>query len=104
LKNERRLPTGAHSRKTTLASIVGNKDPERHVTSAKTIGWKPGCECNAGAPVPCTVLDPFGGTGTTAAAALSKNRRAITIELNPEYVEFIRRKCKRAIATKGFGL
>lgn len=33
-----------------------------------------------------TVLDPFGGSGTTAWVAERMNRRAITIELNPEYV------------------
>ena len=33
------------------------------------------------------VLDPFGGSGTTAEVALKHGRRAILIELNPSYVE-----------------
>jgi DNA modification methylase len=32
-----------------------------------------------------TVLDPFGGSGTTALAALETHRRAVLVELNPEY-------------------
>lgn len=41
----------------------------------------------AGAPEGGTVLDPFAGSGTTLAVALENNRRAVGIELNPEYVK-----------------
>ncbi|KKM00847.1 hypothetical protein LCGC14_1800360 [marine sediment metagenome] len=34
-----------------------------------------------------TVLDPFGGSGTTAAVATGLGRNAIHIDLNPEYTE-----------------
>lgn len=36
--------------------------------------------------VPCTVIDPFGGSGTTALVARKLGRRSILIELSPEYV------------------
>jgi DNA modification methylase len=39
----------------------------------------------AGAPIGGTVLDPFGGSGTTAGVALKHGRNAILCELNPEY-------------------
>lgn len=38
------------------------------------------------------VLDPFGGSGTTAAVALKHGRRAVLIELNPEYCELARQR------------
>ena len=38
------------------------------------------------------VLDPFGGSGTTARVALEEGRRAILCELNPEYVELQRER------------
>lgn len=41
----------------------------------------------AGCPVGGTVLDPFGGSGTTGQVAIKHRRKAILIELNPEYVE-----------------
>lgn len=76
--------------------------------SSKTIGWQPTCECSskvnwkigvyanaqqANQTIPCTVLDPFAGSGTTGQVALELARKAILIELNPEYVELIRQRC-----------
>jgi DNA modification methylase len=43
----------------------------------------------AGAPEGGVVLDPFGGSGTTAGVALAKGRKAILCELNPEYAKLI---------------
>lgn len=43
------------------------------------------------------VFDPFGGSGTTAAVALRHGRRAITCELNPEYVELIKQRTGREL-------
>jgi DNA modification methylase len=37
-----------------------------------------------------TVLDPFGGSGTTGKVAIEFGRRAVLIELNPDYVELAR--------------
>lgn len=52
-----------------------------------TTGWAPTCTCpNAGAGR-CVVLDPFGGSGTTARVALRLQRRAVLIELNPTYID-----------------
>lgn len=57
-----------------------------------TTGWQPTCDCDAGEPVPCIVLDPFGGSGTTAAVAIEQGRDAVICELNPAYVELARRR------------
>jgi DNA modification methylase len=70
--------------------------------STTTLGFRPTCSCqcqypdvslpkddpvrNAYVPVPCTVLDPFAGAGTTLLVADRLGRDAIGIELNPEYV------------------
>jgi site-specific DNA-methyltransferase (cytosine-N4-specific) len=40
-----------------------------------------------GSRVGDTVLDPFGGSGTTGIAAIELGRKAILIELNPTYVQ-----------------
>lgn len=45
-----------------------------------------------GCPVGGTVLDPFGGAGTTGLVADRLNRNAILIELNPEYAEMARNR------------
>tara|TARA_Y100000015_G_scaffold25804_1_gene24920 strand:+ start:194 stop:1072 length:879 start_codon:yes stop_codon:yes gene_type:complete len=36
-----------------------------------------------------TVLDPFGGSGTTAGVALKNKRKAILLELNPDYASMV---------------
>ncbi len=59
---------------------------------AATGEWTPSCRCDAGAPVPATVLDPFGGAGTTGLVADRRGRHAILIEINPEYAAMARRR------------
>lgn len=44
----------------------------------------------AGCPVGGTVLDPFGGAGTTAFVASGCSRDAVLCELNPEYADLAR--------------
>ncbi len=46
----------------------------------------------AGCPRGGVVLDPFGGAGTTGLVALRHGRRAILIELNPEYAAIARER------------
>jgi DNA modification methylase len=47
------------------------------------------------------VLDPFGGSGCTGMVALELGRKAILIELNPDYVELSKQRCN---VTPGFQL
>ncbi|MEP0149983.1 MAG: site-specific DNA-methyltransferase [Nitratireductor sp.] len=46
----------------------------------------------AGCPKGGTVLDPFGGAGTTALVALRHGRCAELVEINPEYAAMARRR------------
>ena len=84
----KRVPTrpGADTKVTGDSMTDGNRDPQRHVTTSKTTGWQATCQHTAGV-VPCTVLDPFGGSGTTLAVAAENGRSGIACELNPEYVK-----------------
>jgi hypothetical protein len=45
--------------------------------------------------VPCTVLDPFMGSGTTALVARKLGRRCVGIELNPEYAELVAKRTRQ---------
>jgi hypothetical protein len=85
----------------------------------KTVGWEPSCDCanidavqawdvpEAAAqapphdPVPCVVLDPFVGSGTTAIVAVRLGRRAVGIDLSPEYTAMVERQL--AVVTPGVG-
>jgi site-specific DNA-methyltransferase (adenine-specific) len=46
----------------------------------------------AGCPTGGTVLDPFGGSGTTGQVAMEEGRNAILCELNEDYVGLIRKR------------
>ncbi len=67
--------------------VDGADRPARVLSEA----WSPSCSCNAAA-VPCTVLDPFGGAGTTGLVADRLGRNAILIELNHEYAAMAERR------------
>lgn len=50
-----------------------------------TTGWAPSCQCNA-PTTPCTVLDPFCGSGTTLQVAVRLGRHTIGVDLSTEYL------------------
>ena len=77
--------------------IVGNRDPQRHCTLTTTVGWEAGCACcrPESENVPCTVLDPFGGSGTTGEVAQQEGCNAILCELNPDYVKLINKRLQQ---------
>lgn len=51
----------------------------------KTVAWQPTCP-HGHDPVPCVVLDPFMGSGTTAEVAIRHGRDAVGFELNADYI------------------
>lgn len=84
-----------------------NRDPARHVSDVRTVGWRLVCRCRVsegvrvqidenGPPptwaVPCTILDPFVGSGTTGLVSVRLRRRFIGIDLNPNYIEMARKR------------
>ena len=52
----------------------------------------------AGCPVGGTVLDPFGGSGTTAGVALALGRLAVICELNKDYIDLVRDRVNNCIS------
>lgn len=81
----------------------------------QTLGWRPSCDCvESGIPdfesnkeaitmyqpesMPCIVLDPFIGSGTTAVVAKGLGRNYIGIELNPEYVKLAEKRIAKTNA------
>ena len=75
-------------------SQSGVRGPARNLcgSTSTTTGWAPTCECDAGDPVPCRTLDPFGGVGTVALVARQLGRDCDIIELNPTYAEMAQQR------------
>ena len=84
--------TGARARNMKTISPLG-QDPtksayntgEMNAHEHHTLGWRPTCSCDAGEPVPCMCLDPFGGSGTVGLVAMQLGRRALLVELSESY-------------------
>jgi DNA modification methylase len=73
----------------------GDKRNEPSATSAMvrggvneriTLGWQPTCACPPSDPVPCIVLDPFAGSGTTLLVARALGRHAVGLDLSYNYL------------------
>lgn len=77
------------------------------ITVQKTTGWRPACDCFYGPgwppAVPCAVLDPFVGSGTTGKVAVELGRHFVGIELSAEYAEMASRRIAnpRKFAARG---
>lgn len=70
----------------TVKVMSGGQRLEKRVT---TEGFT---DCGHDSYRPGIVLDPFGGSGTTALAARKLGRHAVLVELNPEYCEMAARR------------
>ena len=53
---------------------------------AREAGWGPTCACPEQVPVPCKILDPFSGSGTTGFVANRLGRNYVGTDLNPDYL------------------
>jgi DNA modification methylase len=78
---------GGYGSATSTLSLSGNGSKEWAERGAKvrTVDWRPSCRCDAGPPIPATVLDPFLGSGTTLLVANRLGRSGVGIELNESY-------------------
>jgi DNA modification methylase len=81
---ERRLNKAGGTAKSTLGAGTGGDVP---LASTRTVGWHPGCGCPAHEPVPCTVMDPFSGSGTTGVVSLDHGRAYIGLDINESYAD-----------------
>ena len=59
------------------------------VDSRIRAGFRPTCDCTPAEPVPCTILDPFNGSGTTGLVAIQEGRHYIGIDASEEYTREI---------------
>jgi DNA modification methylase len=61
----------------------GSMEPE---WDYKTVGWERTCKCEGTEVIPCTVMDPFSGSGTTGLVATSLGRNYLGIDINGDYL------------------
>jgi DNA modification methylase len=69
------------------------------MVTRRTTGWEPTCACQCPSDdiTPCLVLDPFTGSGTTGAVAVTLHRNFVGTELNPVYAAMARERIDESI-------
>lgn len=72
-----------------------NRPGEWYDAYSKTLGFRQACTCPESPPVPCTVFDPFVGSGTTVVVAEALGRHGIGLELSPKYCAMAMRRITR---------
>ena len=77
-----------------LLAAVRSQGRARRIDS--TTGWRPTCD-HEGEPVPAVVCDPFAGAGTVGLVARKAGRRAVLIELNPDYCAMARERLRQGV-------
>jgi DNA modification methylase len=76
---------------TKYDAIKGNEGAGMRFSEVKHIGWKPDCVHQEDA-VPCIVLDPFCGSGTTGVVAKKLGRFFIGVELCDKYADMAKNR------------
>jgi len=94
IKQRRRGTPGYESRGLQAGNRFGSETAGLSKTQI-TLGFSPSCQCGLD-PVPCTVLDPFAGSGTTGAEAITLGRNFIGIDLSAEYLKLARKRIRQA--------
>lgn len=104
---ERQMEQTGHINQRETAHVPGNTTTKQDSTGwapmrVPTDNWLPTCTCNAGPPIPCTVLDPFGGSGTVSMVAKQFGRDSVYIDLNRKYVDMAVKRVGFDNPTLGF--
>jgi hypothetical protein len=92
--------TGEASKCEGDSDVEGNRDPQRHVASTKVLGYRATCTCPPLPAVPCRVLDPFAGTGTSLRVAKHLGRDWVGIEASADYLPIIEANLERPLPSK----
>ena len=77
--------SGHRIQKNLNALRAAGRDHDNPFPARMTVGWQPTCDCGH-EPVPCIVLDPFVGSGTTVKVARELGRRGIGLDLSMPYL------------------
>ena len=84
-RQDRQTATGG-----AITGGVGKNFPDVKLTQR---GWQPTCTCDNKGDAPCTILDPFGGSGTVTMMSEMHQRNSIYIDINREYVDLAKQRC-----------
>jgi DNA modification methylase len=83
-------PDGSTASRLAQLRQAARQSGGEYTNNKHTTGWRPTCTCDAGDPVPATVLDPFNGAATTGLVCQQLGRHYVGLDLSPEYLRLSR--------------
>ena len=93
--------TGEFQRRWSKTIATAEGSPHEGQSSMQNIyedlGLQKQCDCQTNETKAGTVLDPFGGSGTTGIVAAQHNRNAVLLELNQEYVDLAKARINKEV-------
>jgi len=102
--NKEGLYTGQATKEYKQGKAQNPSDTKRRILESmskiREYTFEKNCNCNTDEIKPCTVLDPFGGSGTTAWVANHHKRKAIVVELNEKYLPLIEERLQQPYIEK----
>lgn len=93
-------PPGSNSYRISLLRQAMQAARNQRSLTQQVTSWQPMCQCSPHEPVPCTVLDPFLGSGTTGIVAVRQGRHFVGIDLNADYITLARQRINAILPTK----
>ncbi len=78
---------GTSANRLALLRQSAREQGEEYSHLSRTTGWRPTCSCSTSDLIPCRILDPFSGAGTTALAAERLGLDSFSIDTSAEYIE-----------------
>jgi len=77
-----------NTRRLAVLRQAARESGSEYANQSSTIGWLPTCECQPVLePIPCRVLDPFSGAGTTSLVCERLGLDSIGIDTSVEYIK-----------------
>lgn len=93
--------TGEFQRRWSKTIATAEGSPHEGQSSMQNIyedlGLQKQCDCQTNETKAGTVLDPFGGSGTTGIVAAQHNRNAVLLELNQEYIDLAKERINKEV-------
>ena len=100
--------TGEFQRRWSKTIATAEGSPHEGQSSMQNIyedlGLQKQCDCQTNETKAGTVLDPFGGSGTTGIVAAQHNRNAVLLELNQEYIDLAKERINKELGIFGQGV
>ena len=84
--------TGTTANRLALLRQASRERGSEYAYQSSTVGWLPTCSCSNDESIPCRVLDPFSGAGTTALVCERLGLDSISVDTSAQYTQLAKER------------